>query len=86
MDQTFTLINGRLKLFYNKNDRFGPTASTQEMPEFGALKEFSDSLAILEVHWESSLEEVLGQTAKTVRRTGIRETGEDANGKRLPVV
>ena len=33
------------------------------MAEFEALKEFSVSLATLSDHWETSLEEVTGQTA-----------------------
>ena len=34
------------------------------MPEFGALKGFSDSLAALREHWEISLQKVTGQIAK----------------------
>ena len=45
-------------MFFNKTDRFDQSASTKEVPEFGALKGFSDSRATLEDHWETLLEEV----------------------------
>ena len=58
MDQTFILIKSILIMFFNKTDRFDQSASTKEVPEFGALKGFSDSRATLEDHWETLLEEV----------------------------
>ena len=34
------------------------TSSTRQLQEYGSLKGFSDNLATLEYHWETSLEEV----------------------------
>ena len=40
------------------------TGSTHQVPEYGALKGFSDSLATLDYHWETSLEEVTRRIPK----------------------
>ena len=65
MDQTFLLI----KIVYSYYFQIRPIAlikiaNFQQVSEFGALKGFSDSLAALENHWETSPEEVTRQKAK----------------------
>ena len=40
------------------------TVNVQQVPEFGALKGFSDILATQEDHWETCLEQEKRQTAK----------------------
>ena len=65
MDQIFILI----KIVYSYCFKIRPivlikTANFQQVPEFGALKGFSDSVATLENHWETSPEETTRLKAK----------------------
>ena len=64
MDQVLILNISILILFYNKNIVLMQTASYQQLCDYGALKGFSDSLAILEYPWETSLEEVTRRIRK----------------------
>ena len=57
------------------------TASIWQVPEFGALKGFSDSIANLENHWETSQEEVTRRIAKWFGGQ-IWESRDHATGKR----
>ena len=71
MDQTFIIINSILILFYNKTDRFNQNTKYSAGARYGALKGFSDSLATLENHWETSLEEVNRRIAKWFLRLRV---------------
>ena len=65
MDQTFILIKAGYSYYFQiepivliKKGNF------QQVTEFGALKGFSDSLAALENHWDTSPEEVTRHKGK----------------------
>ena len=74
MDRIFILIDNILLLFYNKTNRFVQNCSIYLVPEHGAVKGISDSLATLDMYWER------------IQRTETWESRMDTTGKRLPEV
>ena len=73
-DETVIFIKSIHILFYNKTDHFDQSSKYLAVPDFGALKGFSDSLANLEIHWKTPLEEVTRRIAKGLggMRLGIK--------------
>ena len=65
MGQTFILIE-RVSSYCFSMRPIAPIkrANIQQLPEFEALKQFSDGLATLENHWETSPEDATRQEAK----------------------